>query len=246
MSTDEDTVLEDTSLQDTSLQDKQDDNVTQDDSEKEKSSQIVFVSSHYPSTTLFAKRTRRSFEKYTKTHGYSFFYDEIEPEEKDMHVLHYNRCQSLQRAYEAFPNGKWFVWVDSDVFVNRMQQRVENFIDLSDDNILYHLFHERPWIFPVNTGVKFVNVKAIPLEKEMFELRNTPPFNEFPYEQKCIIEHILPKIPGQYIIHDPYYLNCIFLLYSNRIKRNALFIHLCSCDEEKRNRLIDRIIGLHN
>lgn len=198
---------------------------------------IVFVSGHFPLNTYYAKLTRRTIERYTKLHGYGFFYDETQPESTNTHELHYKRCQSLQYAFKMYPNSRWFVWVDSDVYVNDYTTKVENVIDLTDDNILYHLFHEKPWSFPVNTGVKFVNRDAMELEQEIFSLRNSLPWCEFPFEQKAIAEYIMPKYGDKIKIHDPYKLNCLEKAYGQEVSKNAVFIHLCAMNEIQRNNI---------
>jgi hypothetical protein len=176
---------------------------------------------------------------YTVLHNYRYFYDEdTSASETEMNALHFKRCVSLQLAFNKFPDAKWFVWVDSDVFVKNYHLRVEDFIDLTDENILYHTFHEAPWgIYPINTGVKFVNRSAMKYEEELWSLRNKFPW---PYEQKALYEHIFPKIPGQYRIHDPYVLNCITKAYPDRIN-NALFLHMCACSEDERNQIMRNV-----
>lgn len=202
---------------------------------------IVFVSAHHPIDTYFAQKTRGTMEAYTARHGYGFYYDTEVPTETEKHHLHYRRCLSIDKASYVFPGAKWFVWVDSDVFVNRAHVPIESQIDLTNPHILYHLFHERPWSFPINTGVKIVNRDALAIEREVYSLRNTAPWNEFPYEQKTMAEHILPKINGYYVIHDHYVLN--YILYQPEVKdvhspANALFIHMCTRTTEERNRIM--------
>jgi hypothetical protein len=195
---------------------------------------ICFVSSHYPLEQYYAQRCRKSFEKYTNKHGYHFFYDEDLPESTERHILHFKRCVSIEKASIKYPDTKWFVWVDSDVYVNKYDLPVESQIDLTDTNILYHLFHENPWHYPINTGVKFVNKHALQYEKLIWENRNTDPWSSFPFEQKTLYEFILPQIPDKYIIHDPYMLNCIDGPH-DAYKKDALFIHLCGRPEDKKN-----------
>ena len=202
---------------------------------------IVFVSAHHPIDTYFAQQTRKTMEGYSDRHGYGFYYDVEVPVETEKHQLHYRRCVSLEKASHVFPTARWFVWVDSDVFVNRPDVPFETEINLKNPYILYHLFHERPWSFPINTGVKIVNRDAIAIEREIYNLRNTAPWNEFPYEQKTLAEHILPKIGGYYNIHDPYTLN--YILYQPETKNthsphNAVFIHMCTRTTEERNRIM--------
>jgi len=202
-------------------------------------SDIVFVSMHYPRKTYFAIKTRAVFEKYTKKHGYHFYYDEEEPEEKNIFELHYRRCVSIQTASILHPFAKWFVWVDSDVYVNNYYAKIEDLIDLTDDKILYHLFHEDGWgQFPINTGVKIVNREALEWEKTTWELRNTEPWNKYPFEQKTIYEYVLPRIgTDRYKIHDPYTLNCITKAYPDKVD-SAVFVHMCACSEEERNNIM--------
>lgn len=200
---------------------------------------IVFVSGHYPADVEYAIKTSINFQAYTARHGYGYFYDYDEPPCKKPHSLHYNRCLSLQKAQQKFPDAKWYVWVDSDVYVNPEQQhvRVEDVIDLTDTTIMYHLFHEKPGWYPVNTGVKFVNSKAIPYEAWAYSVKDTSPYDEFPYEQKCIVELIMPSLPGRCLVHDPWVLNCLTYLYPERLK-NALFIHMCGLKEKERNHYV--------
>ena len=118
--------------------------------------------------------------------------------------------------------------------------KVEDNIDLTKP-MLYHLFHEKPWgCYPINTGVKFIHRDALKYEEEVWSLRNTSPWNTFPFEQKTIYEYVLPKIPNKYIIHDPYVLNCIIKAYPDKIK-NALFVHMCGTNEIDRNVLSNSI-----
>lgn len=206
---------------------------------------IVFVSAHHPIDTYFAQKTRETMISYTKRHGYGFYYDEETPTETEKHQLHYRRCVSLQKASYVFPNSKWFVWVDSDVFVNRYELPIETVINLQNQYMLYHLFHENPWPFPINTGVKIVNRNALVIESEIYNLRNTPPWNEFPYEQKNLAERVLPTIKGYYKIHDPYILN--YILYQPITKdiynaNDAVFVHMCTRTTEERDSIM-RIVS---
>ena len=204
------------------------------------SQEIVFVSSHHPVNTYYAEKTRESFQKYTQLHNYGHYYDDSTPDETEMSALHFKRCVSLQKAAAHFPAAKWFVWTDSDVFVNpnHYHMKVEDQIDLSDDTVMYHLFHEAPWgAYPINTGVKFVNRNALKYEAEVWELRNSVPW---PYEQKAIYECILPQIPKQCKIHDPYVLNCIIKAYPYHV-HNALFVHMCASSEEERNTIMRNV-----
>ena len=206
---------------------------------------IVFVSAHYPVNTYFAIKTRATFERYTRMHGYHFYYDDDDdmrdqtPDETEMRHLHYRRCVSIRKASELYTEAKWFVWVDSDVYVNQYSFAVEDIIDLADENIFYHLFHERNWgQFPINTGVKFVHRNALHWENAVWNLRNTAPWTKYPFEQKAMYEYVLPQIEkAKYIIHDPYLLNCITKAYPDRVA-NCVFAHMCACTEEERNQIM--------
>jgi hypothetical protein len=126
------------------------------------------------------------------------------------------------------------------VIVNKPEIRVESCIDLTDKSIQYHLFHEKPWDFAINTGVKFVNASSIHHELKMYQMQNTPPWNEFPYEQKAMLEYVIPRIEGKYVIHDPYVLN--YILYQARPTHNdpgeAVFVHVCGRSTNERNRIM--------
>jgi hypothetical protein len=196
---------------------------------------IVFVSGHFPIDTYYATKTRLSIEKYTQKHGYNFYYNEEDPEDTTPCILHFYRSLIMQKASIKFPDATWFIWLDSDVYVNNYDMKVEEQIDLTNTNILYHLFHENNWgSYPINTGVKIVNKNALKYEEIVWSLRNTYPYNTFPFEQKTVYEYILPIIPNQYIIHDPYILNCIIKAYPDKIQ-NALFLHMCATPESERN-----------
>ena len=199
------------------------------------------MSSHYPKTVYFAQKTKESIEKYTKIHGYGFYYEEEEPTETNMHQLHYYRSYVVQKCAKKYSFAKWFVWLDSDVYVNNYDMKIENHLNLNEDYI-YHLFYEKDWgCYPINTGVKFIHRNALKHEEEIWSLRNTPPWNEFPFEQKNTYENILPKIVGQYKIHDPYVLNCIVKAYPDKLKY-ALFHHMCNMTETERNNIINKHI----
>lgn len=203
-------------------------------------SDIIIVSGHYPTNIKFTKDTKKTIENYCNIHGYTFYYDEIPPIEKEHRHLHYNRCSILERASIEYPNAKWFLWLDTDVFVNRTDIRIESVIDLSDTNILYHLFHEKPWSYPVNTGVKFVSKEAIKIESDIWNLRNERRWSKFPFEQKVISEKIIPQYKERIIIHDPYILNCIEQFHQ---VQDAIFVHLCSRTEDFRNKFMEELLS---
>jgi hypothetical protein len=206
-------------------------------------SEIVILSGHYPQTTEYAMLTKKIIMKYCNLNQYDFFYDNSEPEETSISSLHFRRSSIIQNAHIKFQTAKWFIWLDSDVYVNKFDMKIESCIDLSDDTILYHLFHESPWgCYPINTGVKIVNRKAICYEKEVWDLRNTYPWNQFPFEQKTIYEYILPKISGKYRIHNPYVLNCIIKAYPTMVE-DALFVHMCGTPEPERNIIIQKYVN---
>ena len=202
---------------------------------KQYNSDIVLVSGHWPLTVYFATETRKSIQNYCQLHQYDFYYDEIEPIEKEVHSLHYRRCEILKRASLKFPEAKWYVWLDTDIFVYRTDLRIESAIDLSDPNILYHLFHEKPWNYCVNTGVKFVNHKAIEIESRIWQLRNEFKWKQYPYEQKVMCDKIIPENNNQIKIHDPNILNCIEKLYPIK---DAIFVHMCYRPERERNKMM--------
>ena len=198
---------------------------------------ITIVSGHYPNNIYFAKETKKILKKYCFNNNYNFYYDNSKDiTEYKIHHLHYKRCLSLINANKKYPKTVWFVWLDSDIYVNK-NYKIEKIIDINNTNILYHLFHEKPWIYPINTGVKILHKNALIYEEQIYNLRNTKPWNEFPYEQKTLAEYILPKIKGKYIIHDPYIMNCIIKLYPDKIN-DALFIHMCNMTENERNLFI--------
>jgi hypothetical protein len=225
-----------------------------------KESDIVLVSGHWPLDVGFAINTRKTLEHYCSLHDYDFYYDEVEPTECEVHHLHYRRCDVLQRASLKLPKAKWFVWLDTDIFVNRMDIRIESEIDLSDENILYHLFYERKtkkypnmWDFKydinvpckINSGVKFVNRDAIKIELDIWELRNDKRWMKFPYEQKVMCEKIIIENLDRVIVHEPNVLNCIETFYP---VENALFVHLCGRHEKFRTNFMDKLMnkGLNN
>ena len=201
-------------------------------------SDIVLVSGHWPLTVEFAIKTRLNIQYYCNIHKYDFYYDEVEPAEKEVYALHYRRCEILKRASIKFPNAKWYVWLDTDIFAYRMDLRIESAIDLSDNNILYHLFHEKPWDYRVNTGVKFVNRSAIKIESNIWELRKKIKWQKFPYEQKVMCEKIIPENIRKIVIHDPYKLNCVETLYPIK---NAIFVHMSNRTEEFRNNMMTKV-----
>ena len=219
-----------------------------------KKGDIVLVSGHWPLDVDFAINTRKTIDHYCNLNDYDFYYDEFEPLEKEVHQLHYRRCDILKRASLRFPDAKWFVWLDTDVFVNRMDLRIEETIDLSDGNILYHLFYERPeedypsvWDFKyriktenkVNTGVKFVSQEAIKIESDIWDLRNDRIYKRFPYEQRVMVEKIIPENLDRIVIHQPYVLNCYERFYPIQ---DALFVHLCGRPEIYRKEFMEKLL----
>jgi hypothetical protein len=175
-------------------------------------------------------------------HGYGFYYDDSPPETEKIEDIYYKRCLSVQNAFKKYPQSRWFIWVDSDVYVNKYNLRVEDQIDLSNNNILYHLFHEKPWPFPINTGVKFINRDALNIEKELYEMRNTHPWNQYAFEQKAMIEYVMPRYSDRIIIHDPYVLNCLERNYGLEVAKQALFVHMAARTEDERNEMVNQIV----
>jgi len=148
--------------------------------------------------------------------------------------LHFRRCLLLQKAAASIEDVDWFVWVDSDIYVKEFNARIEKYINLDDKNILYHVFHEKPWNFPINTGVKFVHRKAIKWEKEIYSFKDETPY---PFEQKVVIERIFPEYRTQIKVHDPDHLNCIKWIHD---EKSALFVHLAGRSNSRRNLVILR------
>jgi hypothetical protein len=151
---------------------------------------------------------------------------------------------TLSNAAKKFPHATWFVWFDSDVYVNPRNAHlsIESQINLTDENILFHTFHESPWgCYPINTGVKIVHRQAMKYEDEMWDLRYTDPWKQFPYDQKALYEYIFPKLdPSQYTINDPHMLNCILHAYPQHVHA-SLFVHMCGMSEKDRNSHINDV-----
>lgn len=196
------------------------------------SGKICIVSGHYPKGVFFTELTKKLLIEYCKNHNYELYYDAETEVPLEVSELHFRRCLILCKAQEKFPNVDWYIWLDTDIYPKMLSQPIESCIDLSDFRILYHLFHEKPWDYPVNTGVKIVNRKAIPLEKEVYSKRFNCPF---PFEQKIMADYILPKYREQIKIHDPNQLNCIYGLHN---MDEALFLHVCNKTELERNLII--------
>lgn len=190
---------------------------------------ICLVSGHYPTGVFFAALTREILATYAQVHGYDFYYDDETPVPRVVSELHFRRCLLLQKARAAAPTANWFIWLDTDIYVQAIDRRIEEFIELNNPSIKYHLFHERPWGYPVNSGVKIVHRDAIPWEGEIYARREGCPF---PFEQRVVIEYIIPTYGPQVQIHDPERLNCI---YGTHEHQEALFVHVCNKSEEKRN-----------
>ncbi|MFN3761450.1 MAG: hypothetical protein ACK4SF_19730 [Algoriphagus aquaeductus] len=192
------------------------------------------VSGHYPSGILFADLTKNVLIEYAKKHDYQLYNDSETEVPKKVSELHFRRCVLLKKAYEKFPDAEWYLWLDTEIYIQAMNRRIEEFIDLSNPEILYHTFSEIPYKFPVNTGVKFVHNSVIHWEDEIYAQRENCPF---PYEQKIVIDYIVPKYKKQVIIHDPFLLNC---LYGTHDHEKALFVHVCGRSEVNRNLIILR------
>jgi hypothetical protein len=193
---------------------------------------ICIVSGHYPQGPMFAALTQEILTEYARLHNYSLHYDFETPVPRIVSELHFRRCILLKKASELFPECDWFVWLDTDIYIQSMEKRIEEYIDLSDPTVLYHLFHEQPWKFPVNTGVKFVHRNAIHWEDEIYSRRKEC---AYPYEQKVVIDYILPTYTGQVKIHDPQQLNSIYRLHNHQ---EALFVHVSNLNEVNRNFII--------
>ena len=199
---------------------------------KKLNSKICIVSGHYPSGVFFAEMTKDLLIKYSNINEYDLYYDSETEVDQITSELHFRRCLIIKKASEAFPEAEWYIWLDTDIYVKTLDKKIEDCIDLSNKNILYHLFHEKPWEFPINTGVKILSKNALHLEEEIYSKRINC---TFPFEQKIISEEILPRHKDKIIIHDPEKLNCIYGLHDSE---NALFIHLCNRSELDRNLII--------
>jgi len=195
---------------------------------------LCLVSGHYGSSPPFAKLTEKILSAYAQHHRYDFFYDRLTPCPMKTADLHFRRCLLLQKAAASIEDVDWFVWVDSDIYVKEFNARIEKYINLDDKNILYHVFHEKPWNFPINTGVKFVHRKAIKWEKEIYSFKDETPY---PFEQKVVIERIFPEYRTQIKVHDPDHLNCIKWIHD---EKSALFVHLAGRSNSRRNLVILR------
>jgi len=193
---------------------------------------ICIVSGHYPNQVLYAKMTRLILDQYCKLHQYDFYYDAETPVPLITSEYHFRRCLLLTQASEAFPECHWYVWLDTDIYVQCMHRRIEECIDLSDPTILYHVFHEKPWLYPVNKGVKFIHKSVIHWEKEIYSKREECPY---PFEQKLVIDYIIPTYGNKVKIHDPEKLNCLYKVHD---PKSALFIHVCSYQQFERNLII--------
>ncbi len=195
---------------------------------------LCLVSGHYGSSPPFAKLTEKILAAYAQHHRYDFFYDRLTPCPMKTADLHFRRCLLLQKAAASIEEVDWFVWVDTDIYVKEFNARIEKYINLDDKNILYHVFHEKPWNFPINTGVKFVHRKAIKWEKEIYSFKDETPY---PFEQKVVIERIFPKYRTQIKVHDPDHLNCLKWVHD---EDSAIFVHLAGRSNSLRNLVILR------
>lgn len=193
---------------------------------------ICIVSGHFPGGVLFAELTRNILREYATIHQYDLYYDSETPVPKVVSELHFRRCVLLKKASEAFPDAEWYIWLDTDIYIQAMDKRIEEFVDLSDPKILAHYYNEKPYKFPVNTGVKLIHRSVIHWEDEIYAQRENCPF---PYEQKVVIDYIVPKYGDRLLIHDPDTMNCI---YGTHDHEKALFVHVCGRSEVNRNLII--------
>lgn len=191
----------------------------------------------------YTKLCSASVSAYAKRHGYNYFWDESEPQEEDKELpqLHFRRSYIIRKAAAAFPDAIWFVWLDSDVYVQNQDIPLQSLVDLTvQSDILYHTTHERPWgIDVINTGFKCVHRDALQYEDEIWSLRHTKPFTEFPWEQKTLWNHIFPRIVGRFWVHEWSKLNCFVEYVKNHnmmhVLQGALFVHMCGMPVTKRN-----------
>jgi hypothetical protein len=207
---------------------------------KTPSDHIVIMNAHYGVCT-FAETCKNSVQTYAALHGYHFFHQpasEFPGNPANSYEFHFWRSYVVQRAAEAFPGAKWFLWLDSDIYVNATQQntRLQDLIEF-DPYILYYTTDEKPWgIDIINTGFKLVNRDALKYEEEIWQCRDTTPWNTFTFEQLTLWNKIFPQIPGRYCIKENKKLNCIIKAYRNTpYLAEGLFIHMCNMSKEERN-----------
>lgn len=195
-------------------------------------SNLCLVSGHYPAGLPFAEASRLALSEYALTNKYDLFYDGHTSVPMEDYELHFRRSLIILMAAEAFPNAEWYMWIDTDIYPRHLNWRIEDQIDLNTPGIIYHLFHEYPWHFQVNTGVKLVHKSALHIEKEIYRRRQE---FKYPFEQRAMSEYVIQNYPKQCLIHDPEKLNCIYDIHD---RKKGLFIHVCARKMPDRNLII--------
>jgi hypothetical protein len=206
---------------------------------------IVILHGHVGECT-FADLCRSSKETYANIHGYQFYHEPASSFPGDTlksYHMHFWRSLIVQRAAAAHPNSQWFVWLDSDMYVNkeRSQTRLEDLVEF-DPWMLYYTTHEKPWgIDLINTGFKVIHREALKYEEEIWSCRDTMPWNTFTFEQLTLWNKIFPQIPGRYCIKDNKELNCLIKAYKTQpdVLKNGVFMHMCNMTLEERNSWAD-------
>jgi hypothetical protein len=210
-------------------------------------SQIVIMNGHI-GDHKFAARCKESVQAYAKLHKYSFFganQSDFPGDTKKSYQFHYWRSYIIQEAAAKFPLAKWFLWLDSDIYVNNKTKdtKLEDLVDLNPE-MLYYTTHERPMgIDLVNTGFKLVNRNALEFEKIIWECRENKPIHTC--EQYVLWKKIFPLIYGKFCILPTEKLNCIIKHFRNnsQVLENGLFMHMCSIYQEDRDVLIEDAIA---
>jgi len=202
---------------------------------------LVLMNAHVGECT-FAGQCKKSVEAYAKLHGYNVYHEPATAfpgdVEKSYHK-HFWRSLVVQHAAKAYPEAQWFVWLDSDIYINsaRKDTRLEDLLEF-DPFMLYYTTHEKPWgIDLINTGFKVVNRNALCYEQEIWESRDTIPWNTFTFEQLTLWNKIFPRIPGRFCIKENKELNCIIKAYksSPHILAKGVFMHMCNMTREERD-----------
>lgn len=185
---------------------------------------ITIFTYYYPNNNYSALVCQESIRKYCLIHGYNFYLSITVPYNDDIILRYFMKLKVIEEAIIAFPETEWFLWLDSDIYIENYDMKIEENIDFSGKT-KYHFFHEKPWGFKLNSGVRFIHKSDIQHELSIFSFYETGKYSEkTAYEQGAIIDY-LSNIKDEYLIHDPYILNCIYFIHKKYVKR-ALFIHL--------------------
>lgn len=198
---------------------------------------ITVITYYYPIEKDYCSQVcQASIRKYCETRGYNFYLNNIPPVDNLKTTPYFMRLYLTSEAMKVFPDTEWFLWLDSDVYIENYEMLIQDQIDL-DPNYKYHLFHERPWSYMINSGVKFIHRDALINEEEQFEMRTNERYDgrNRIHDQLATIDYITTKMQGQFKIHDPYILNCIYFIHKEHVS-TALFIHLAGAKPSGCNR----------